>query len=237
MVLKKCKVLCIGDSLALPGHLNSYEDTWFFKLKKEFPKHDFVSFFKRQLTTEALVTMGGGKDGIDNWPKGGDCLEAFMPDIVILQLGIVDCAPRLLNKYERRIISLIPLGMRSSFIMLVKKYKKRSTKNTTVSLQNFKNNLDNYLYRAEKIAKKIIIIPISIPDSTFLAKNKEALINVETYNNYYFDLALKKYDVVCTTVLSPNISVNSVYQDGYHPNQLGHNFIFQELKRIISGLN
>ena len=234
---KKRKVLCIGDSLSLPGHLNSYEDTWFFKLKTEFPNYDFLCFFKRQLTIEVLVTMGGGIDGIDNWPKGADCLEAFMPDIVILQLGIVDCAPRLLNKYERKIVSILPLGMRSSFIILVKKYKKRSSTNTTVSFQNFKNNLDNYLSRAEKIAKKIIIIPISIPDSTFFAKNKEALINVETYNNYYFDLASKKDVVICTTELSPNISVNSVYQDGYHPNQLGHNFIFQELKRTISGLN
>lgn len=140
---KALKVLCIGDSLALPGHLNRYEDTWFYKLKQVFPTIDFISFFKRQLTTEALVTMGGGRDGIDNWPKGADCLEAFMPDIVILQLGIVDCVPRLLNKYERKIVSILPVGLKSPFIKLVKKYKKRSTKNTTVPLQNFKNNLDN----------------------------------------------------------------------------------------------
>lgn len=85
----------------------------------------------------------------------------------------------------------------------------------------------NYLSRAEKIAKKIIIIPISIPDGTFLAKNKEALINVGIYNNYYFELASKRDDVICVTELSPNISANSVYQDGYHPNQEGHFLSFR----------
>jgi acyl-CoA thioesterase-1 len=92
------KVLCIGDSLALPGHHNKYEDTWFYKLKKEFPGHDFISFFKRQLTTEILVTIGGGEKIEGAFPTGADCLEHYMPEIVIIQLGIVDCAPRLINE-------------------------------------------------------------------------------------------------------------------------------------------
>lgn len=231
------KILCIGDSLALPGHLNSYEDTWFFKLKTEFPNYDFLCFFKRQLTTEILVTMGGGIGGIDNWPKGADCLEAFMPDIVILQLGIVDCAPRLLNKYERKIISILPSVMKQIFIKLIKKFKKRSLTNTTVPFHDFRSNLDNYISRAEKIVKKVIIIPISIPDNSFFAKNQDALFNIEKYNNYYFELANEMNNVFCTNVLSPKIDINAVYQDGYHPNELGHNFIFQELKSKISGIN
>jgi len=89
------KVLCIGDSLCLPGHLNKYEGTWFCKIKEQFPELDFISFFKRQLTTDILVSMGGGESGVDKWLKGADCLEAYLPDVIKLQLGIVDCAPRL----------------------------------------------------------------------------------------------------------------------------------------------
>lgn len=51
-------------------------------------------FFRRGLTTDVLNTLGGG----DIFTYGSDCLEHFMPDIVILQLGIVDCAPRLFKK-------------------------------------------------------------------------------------------------------------------------------------------
>lgn len=56
--MKKC--LIIGDSLALPGHLNSYEDTWVCKFKRQFPNLDILTFLKRQLTTDVLTTMGGG---------------------------------------------------------------------------------------------------------------------------------------------------------------------------------
>ena len=57
---KRMKVLAIGDSLSLPGHLNRYEDTWIYKLKKSFSEFDFITFFQRGLTTDVLVTMGGG---------------------------------------------------------------------------------------------------------------------------------------------------------------------------------
>jgi len=75
------KVLSIGDSLALPGHGNLYEYTWIYKLKTQYPKYDFITFFKRQLTTNILITMGGGIDGVDNKPKGTDCLEFYEPNI------------------------------------------------------------------------------------------------------------------------------------------------------------
>ena len=75
------KILCIGDSLALPGHGNIYEDTWFFKLKKQFPNFDFVSFFQRSLTTNELNTRG-----VDNgFPYGSDCLEFYNPSLVIMK--------------------------------------------------------------------------------------------------------------------------------------------------------
>lgn len=182
------KVLCIGDSLALPGHLNKYEDTWFYKIKKEFPHYDFISFFKRQLTTDVLTTMGGGKGGVDNWPKGADCLEAYCPDVVIVQLGIVDCAPRLLNTYDRIAIKLLPVSYKQSFVKLIKIYRKRNVKNTLVPFDNFKNNWLNYLNRAIKGNAQIIIVSIALPNATFLSKNPEINININNYNNFLFQL-------------------------------------------------
>ena len=56
------KILCIGDSLSLPGHLNKYEDTWIWKLKNQYPEYDFITFFRRAIATDILVTNGGGID-------------------------------------------------------------------------------------------------------------------------------------------------------------------------------
>jgi len=227
------KILCIGDSLALPGHLNTYEDTWFYKLKIEFPKFDFISFFKRGITTEMLVTMGGGEGGIDNWPFGADCLEAFCPDIVIVQLGIVDCAPRLLNTLDRVVVKIIPKYLKSLYIKLVKLTRNRKTKNTIVSLDKFRSNWINFMNRAIKINTRILVISISLPDSSFSAKNSTIHLNVNKYNNSLFQLA-KEYNFSITPVLKSNNYNQPIYEDGYHPNVYGHEIIFNEIKKILN---
>ena len=44
---------------------------------------------KRASTTERLVTEGG--EGDSSNPYGADLLEYYRPDIVVMQIGIVDC--------------------------------------------------------------------------------------------------------------------------------------------------
>jgi acyl-CoA thioesterase-1 len=226
-------VQCIGDSLALPGHMNSYEDTWYFKLKMEFPNYDFNSFFKRQLTTDVLTTMGGGESGIDKWPKGADCLEAYMPDIAIVQLGIVDCAPRLMNKYDRVFIKIIPDPLSRAYIKLIKLYRKRKTNNTMVSFDQFCKNMNSFMDRTIKTKTSVIIISISLPSPTFLIKNPDVLINVSRYNDFLFQLKNKYNNVSITNALNSVNYNQSIYEDGYHPNQLGHEIIFNQLKDLL----
>ena len=119
------KLIAVGDSLALPGHLNNYEDTWFYRLKKDLKDYDCIPIFRRGITSEILVSEGGG--GVDNLPMGADCLEFYKPDIVILQLGIVDCAPRLFKRdgIENKIINRIPYKLKDRYIKIVKKLRTR----------------------------------------------------------------------------------------------------------------
>lgn len=53
----KNKIFCIANSLTLPGHLNKYEDTWFYKLKQEFPNSDFISFFIKVCMKMNIIQM------------------------------------------------------------------------------------------------------------------------------------------------------------------------------------
>jgi len=221
----KKKILCIGDSLALPGHLNKYEDTWFYKLKQNYPSFDFISFFKRQLTTDVLVTMGGGEGGVDNWPKGADCFEAFMPDVIILQLGIVDCAPRLLNTFDKIVIKILPNSLVKIYISIIKKVGKRSINNTLVPFKKFKSNLCNYIDRIKKFEKfntSIIIISISIPDQTMVLKNKYIMTNVKRYNEVYKEVEKQNSFVTVLPPLQANDYKYPIYEDGYHPNPYGN---------------
>jgi acyl-CoA thioesterase I len=230
------KILCIGDSLALPGHLNKYEDTWLYKLKCEFPHFDFITFFKRQLTTEVLTTMGGGENGIDGWPKGADCLEAYLPDIVIIQLGIVDCAPRLLNRFDKIIIKLLPSKFISNYIEFIKRIRVRKSSNTIVKFYNFKRNIDTYISRCKKLGAKVIFISISLPDDIMVNRNPRILENITKYNQYIECCA--KIDFVKVTMpLNPSNFNFRIYEDGYHPNPFGNNLIFNQMKVLLNGID
>jgi lysophospholipase L1-like esterase len=233
------KILCIGDSLSLPGHLNKYEDTWIYKLKTEFPEIDFITFFKRQLTTEALVSMGGGAEGIDNLPKGADCLEFFEPQIVILQLGIVDCAPRLLKKHERIIVSKLPTFISKKYIDVIKKIRPRKITNTIVPPETFKKNLENYIQRSISCrVQKIIFLQIPYPDNSMISKNKQIEKNVSLYKNIIFDLqqSINKTHSNFITAIDPldsRLYKEAIFEDGYHPNKKGHSLISNQLKTIL----
>ncbi|HON16100.1 MAG TPA: hypothetical protein PLA51_06445, partial [Spirochaetota bacterium] len=88
--MKNNKLLIITDSVSMPRPGIPYESTWIYKLKKEFPNLDIIDKAARGSTSMRLVTEGGG---------GVDLLETYMPDIVILQIGITECAPRLFKKH------------------------------------------------------------------------------------------------------------------------------------------
>lgn len=230
---KQKKILCIGDSLALPGHLNKYEDTWIYLLKQKFFEFDFITFFRRQLTSDVLVTMGGGETGVDKWPKGADCLEAFNPDVVIIQLGIVDCAPRLMNVFDKLLLRFLKGKTSIAYIELVKKIRKRKTTNTVTPVEVFKKNWKNYLDRAANFNTSIIIMSISYPDTSFLKKNPDVILNIKKYNEVLMNLGSNYPFVKIIHPLDPQKIKEPIYQDGYHPNSFGHKLIFELINSSI----
>lgn len=231
-MIKNNKIICIGDSTSLPGHNNDYEDTWFYKLSKDFPFFDCISLFRRSITTEILVTEGGGHSG--EFPLGADCLEFYNPVIVILQLGIVDCAPRLLNKTDKITLRLLPNNFKNSYIKLLKKFKTRKATNTVVKLDKFQANLKGFLERC--ILNKIeivILIAIPYPDERMVQKNPNIILNVVLYNEILAGLSeTYEFVKVVNPLDSRNFSEN-IFEDGYHPNPLGNEIVFQNIKNII----
>ena len=127
------KVLCISDSLGLPRDGVSYEETWFYKLITRFPHVHFISKFQRLQTTSVL--------------KEKDYSSYYHPDIVIMQLGICDCAPRIILQNDlkwlllERILNRINKNL---FWKLIKKYKKRSADVVMVSPEKFRGNISRY---------------------------------------------------------------------------------------------
>jgi len=228
------KILCIGDSTSLPGHTNLYEDTWFCRLKENFPVFDFISLFRRSITTEILVTEGGG-DLLKEFPLGADCLEFYKPTAIILQLGIVDCAPRLLTNIDKVILKFLPNKISNTYIKGIKFLKKRKVANTLVSLERFEENLRIYIERCTIAeVKTIILIGIPYPDERMIKKNPGIIFNIEKYNKCLLNFSEKYFSVKFINPLDSREYEQNIFADGYHPNPFGNNLVFQSLSDIIN---
>lgn len=231
------KILAIGDSLSLPGHGNRYEDTWIYLAKMAFSQNDFITLFRRSLTTDVLVNEGGGE--LVGFPPGSDCLEHFSPDVVILQLGIVDCSPRLFkkNSLSLKILKALPSNLSVALLEMIKKFKKRSVKNSYVPIKKFYANLTCFLDRCKaNQVKKVIYIAIAYPANSMESKSPLMWQSVSEYNEILVNLA-EKYDFYNVIFpLSEKMSNENVYDDGYHPNPKGNQLVFEKLAESLSSL-
>lgn len=230
-MIDKPKILCVGDSLSLPGHGNKYEDTWFCQIKNNFSNYEFISSFRRATTTTELVMQGG---------DGSDTQEIYNPDIIILQIGIVDCSPRLYRRsgFSAILLKILPKILASFYIIILKRVRGRKANNVWVNINQFKSNLNNYIERCkENNVRNLILIEICVPNGEFIRKSPRIIENVEKYNSVFHELA-KKYKFIRT--LSPLDSRNysfNIFDDGYHPNPKGNFLVYKDLSHIIEEIS
>ena len=215
------KILCIGDSIGLPRDGVDYSKTWYYLLSNLLNLNVFIERFTREGTTDLL--------------KSNDALEYYNPDCVIIQLGIVDCAPRLFKRESitPKVINRLPSSLRSFFWRLIKKFKTRSAKNSHVSLRDFKNNLKNYLDRCvHSQVSKVVIIEIGKPGLEMIKKNPGISPSVARYNEVLQKLSCDYTFVNCVSPL--NESQDDWYvEDGYHLNEKGFHSVFEALRKVL----
>jgi hypothetical protein len=212
------KILFITDSLAFPRVFPEkvlYEETYISILKKKFPSIDFIH-------------LGVGGATIRNLFQYSEYYhETLKPDIVFIQSGIVDCAPRTLKEVEIRILVRIPfLG----------KWLLNFIKNNSNLIRGIRNiqytNLTDYSAYILKFMKKfdkIIWIEILPPIKEYSKKVKNIENNINTYNS-----ELRKYEYLSCN----DFNKNHVQSDFHHLSTLGHIEMANKItQKIIFYLN
>ncbi len=220
------KILCLGDSLGLPREGVKYEDTWFYKIKKRFPEFEFIDYFKRGLLiTDALHQF-------DTYYKD------YEPDFVIIQTGICDCAPRIINENKTtwKIIIKIAriLNKESLFWNILKRIKERDCKCVYTSYTDFYKNVERLVNNFLSIGvKNIIIIKIGYTTDKVLLKNNNINKNIKKYNVVYEYMA-KKYSNKIRLIEPLNKPIETYFVDGYHCNKHGMNIVYEELVKCLN---
>lgn len=218
------KVLCIGDSLGLPRPQVPYTDTWISLLRQQRENYNFIADFHRNATTNIL----------SQW-EYGEHLLFYEPEIIILQLGICDCAPRYFPTYSfiYRLLNKLPAPWSSLIWKIIKLIYKRSIKRSDVSPSRFYDNLTHYIQKCVSIGvKQIIIIQIASPTEIMQKANPLIKNAVDAYNEILKKLA-HTYPIIqlIHPLDKPLIKYYTI--DGYHPNKEGNELVAQAINNVI----
>lgn len=220
------KVLIITDSVSMPRNEVSYESTWIYLFKSKYKNLDVIDRPERGSTSMRLIHEGGG---------GSDLLETYMPECVILQIGLTECAPRLFRKngFERRFINYLPQKVRDDYINGIRKKRGRNPEFTDVPPAQFRDNIFSYAGRCITINTTLVIIKILRATDLFIQKSPFITQNIDLYNSI-FDEAAGKYNNI--TILDPvkkEIDVNSICLDDLHINADGHKLYFTAVDKYF----
>ena len=109
-----------------------------------------------------------------------------------------------------------------------------------VNLENFKNNLKSTIDQAKNFSNKIFILNIIPVNEELTAhpidKDKSRLNKyIETYNKSIRETVddASIYFIDVNSAFMNNNYKNLLCEDGLHPNEIGHEVIFNELIKII----
>lgn len=233
------KIIIIGSSVSMPRNEVSYEDTWVSKFISTFNNFNIIDRCKRASLSTRLINEGGDTRDRSN-PKGSDLLEFYKPNFSIIELGIVDASPRYFKKnslFERFLI-LVDKYLKINVWPLVKKYRKRKPENTLVSPEDYKENFEAYLNRPKKIGCKVLAFEILPPNRIFKSKNRHIGDNVNRYNTILSELEMRhdNFQLLRTTSSFTNTNEN-YFIDELHPNNKGHEKLFEIINSIFSKIN
>jgi acyl-CoA thioesterase-1 len=211
------KILVLTDSLGLPRskpEVVTDEQCWAYRMTS---MSDYSWYLYQR----------GGYTSDDFIKDSSNYLSAFSPDIVIIQMGIVDCAPRALSKKELAFISLVPfIGKRIK--LLIKKNRQKIIlyrKLTYVDKEKFKINLQ----RLKRIFQNadFIAIPILPANQEYEYSSPGVSDKIWLYNQ----VLKAEFD---TIDLFNDINITDlIMSDNHHLNAKGHDHVCTVLKQYL----
>ena len=207
-------ILILSDSVALPRqepeHTN-YTDTW-------------PNLLKENGYTVFQCSIGGAT--LPDIRK--QCFyynpSCYKIDAVILQCGIVDCAPRFLRKYELAFFQRLPKIGPKIIQLLNKNWIRKLRGITYTSKLRFEKNIKsicNYF-----INNNIYFISIVPPNENYEVILNGITKNIKAYNDILFNH---------TNVIDINgIETFGVMPDHHHLNKEGHQFVCDKIIKQLS---
>lgn len=218
------RILMITDSLGIPRQDLDVQDVWVFKLIEELRlNHQVITHLHPGLSIEDVVRLRE------------NLFLLYKPELVILQLGIVDCSRRVLPKEFVKIVSKFRLLSK-----LIQKFAKRYHYQITrlfdfkyVQSCEFKLYIDSL---GRELAEKNInlcIIAIAPPGKFLLDTTYAIAKDIEQYNKLF--QAIESSQIIYVNPYNGQDAANILnIADGHHLNPVGHDLVYKHVKEAIN---
>lgn len=232
-------ITIITDSLAMPrveGDEKIFiQQTWPKLLAQKLGnEYVFAEFKERARDTDSLRIE----------QLFFETITCCKPEILMLEIGIVDCAPRIISKQENAMMNrrYFPKPLRQ---YIIKKRKRQRTKilakgplnKVYVSPENYRKNLMHFLQKVKEVSPSttIILLPIVGNFQQLEQKSKGYTANKDLYNNILQEVAQTTRLFYAGDLLNTIQQEDFYTLDGYHLTAKGHSqvtdFLVETFKR------
>lgn len=227
----KNRVVILADSLAMARGKDEgnipYEATWPYLLATENTSIEVINKGMRARTI--LHTKNELQE-----------IELLTPDIVIIQVGVVDGAPRIFSHSEKSMLKKLPNSLRKRIISYRSKRRNKITSKNPLAKVDVNPNEFEKIFKevidklkADLNVKRVIIIPI-VADFVFMDKKSSGFSsNIKLYNTIIHRVAKEtKAELIEVDAFSQSNTEKMFCDDGYHLSIEGN----KEIKNSISYL-
>lgn len=210
------RIVLFTDSLAMPREepeVTFFEDTYPYLLRKDYEVFQF--------------SKGGGL--MSEFVEQTFYYNQYKPDIIILQIGIVDCSPRAFTKLEEAFFhSNRLLGLVRSFISksgLSKKIRNFRRLSWTPK-RSYRQGCEFFISKFPQ--SKVFALSIVPPSKGYEKQVPGISKKIDEYNNILKEVF--KQDFIDLS----NIPMEGIMSDHHHLTKVGHQYVYDKIMHILA---
>lgn len=217
------KILLLTDSLGLPRvmpELINDEWCWTYRLADHYS-----SVFRFR------VVSVPGMDTNQLMSLVTDYYQTIQADLVIIQVGIVDCYPRAIKKAELSLLLRMP-GFLNRFIhrWVKRNYSWLIAKRGIRYVQPAQFSANLHRLRQSFPNSKVLVVPIAPPTKAYVEKNPLIRGAVTDYNNLLATNFPSGYLADCYAEATDDIFLS----DNHHLSGLGNELVYRAVREALS---
>jgi lysophospholipase L1-like esterase len=236
---KQLKIVIIGNSVVLypvPCRISKEDGVFGELIEKEL--------LEKGIQASVIISGQHGSVITEGLKYIEQNVTRYLPDIVIINYGIVDCTPRLFPKFWVDFVKMespwpiknaIKIFLRKITSFITNNYLKLVKGQAWIPVSIFKRAISMMLDRIKKDTMADIIL-INIPPSTPKRENniKGLERNIIEYNKAMNELSIiKKAILIDAYGLVKQYKVEEILPEGFHYNTKGHKLIAKKIAEEI----